>query len=246
MSLYYSCNPPCRFDGRVTGRPRAARLFVYPGNAVKTNVYVDGFNYYYGCFKSTPQYRAFKWLDLRSLCAALLPGDLIHRVNYFTAMVAAVSWDKNQPFRQETYIRALRTLPKTYVHLGNYQPVVKTGMPVNAPPGSGSRPERFRTWEEKGSDVNLATRLLIDAVDGDFEQALLLSNDSDLYEPIKIVKQKFGLPVVVLSPFPTLTIRLQRASSSWGLVDKSRLARHQLPRTIVDGKGRRITKQTSW
>jgi len=34
-----------------------------------TNVYVDGFNLYYGCLKGTP----YKWLDLGALCQALLP-----------------------------------------------------------------------------------------------------------------------------------------------------------------------------
>jgi hypothetical protein len=213
---------------------------------VKTNVYIDGFNFYYGCFKATPQYRAFKWLDLRKLSSAMLPNAQINRVHYFTAMVASVPWDPNQPLRQETYMRALRTLPKLYVHLGKFQPVVKTGVAINLQPGTVASPERFRTWEENGSDVNLATRLLMDAVDNDFEQAMVISNDSDLFEPIRIVKQKFRLSVVVVSPYPTLTIKLQRASTTWGVLDKSLLAKHQLPATVMDNKGRQITKPKSW
>ena len=33
--------------------------------------------------------------------------------------------------------------------------------------------------EEKGSDVNLATRLLIDGFKGEYEQAVVVSNDAD-------------------------------------------------------------------
>ncbi|HVH69249.1 MAG TPA: hypothetical protein VM716_15380 [Gemmatimonadales bacterium] len=36
---------------------------------MKTYVYVDGFNLYYGAVKGTP----FKWLDIRQLCQLLLP-----------------------------------------------------------------------------------------------------------------------------------------------------------------------------
>jgi hypothetical protein len=45
-----------------------------------TNVYVDGFNLYYGCLKGTP----YKWLDLGALCQVLLPPNKIQRIRYFT------------------------------------------------------------------------------------------------------------------------------------------------------------------
>ena len=37
--------------------------------------------------------------------------------------------------------------------------------------------------EEKGSDVNLASHLLLDAFRGDFDVAAILSNDSDWSHP---------------------------------------------------------------
>jgi hypothetical protein len=33
---------------------------------MKTNVYIDGFNRYYGCLNGTPH----KWLDLAAFCQA--------------------------------------------------------------------------------------------------------------------------------------------------------------------------------
>lgn len=50
-----------------------------------TNVYIDGFNLYYGCLKRSP----YKWLDLGSLCSQLLPQNDIKRIRYFTARVKA-------------------------------------------------------------------------------------------------------------------------------------------------------------
>jgi len=57
----------------------------YPFRLVPTNVYVDGFNLYYGCLRGTP----YKWLDLDALCRRLFPRDRINRIRYFTAIVSA-------------------------------------------------------------------------------------------------------------------------------------------------------------
>jgi hypothetical protein len=54
--------------------------------------------------------------------------------------------------------------------------------------------------EEKGSDVNLASHLLRDAYGRRFEVAVLVTNDSDLAEPVRIVAQEIGLPVGLLNP----------------------------------------------
>ena len=52
-----------------------------------TNVYVDGFNLYYGCLKGTPH----KWLDLEALCAVMMPTNDIKRIRYFTARGPALA-----------------------------------------------------------------------------------------------------------------------------------------------------------
>ena len=72
---------------------------------MQTNVYVDAFNVYYGCLRGS----AFKWLDLGALSRRLLPRDNIHRIRYFTALVAARPPTFRQPQRQQAYLRALRT-----------------------------------------------------------------------------------------------------------------------------------------
>ncbi len=53
---------------------------------MKTYVYIDAFNLYYGCVKNTP----YKWLDLSKLCAILLPQHHIERIKYFTARVKSL------------------------------------------------------------------------------------------------------------------------------------------------------------
>lgn len=82
----------------------------------RTNVYIDGFNLFYGALKGT----RYKWLDLEALCRHLLPKDSINRIRYFTARVSARPDDLQLPVRQDTYFRALATLPAVSVHLGEF------------------------------------------------------------------------------------------------------------------------------
>src|SRR5680860_684723 len=81
-----------------------------------TNVYIDGFNLYYGAVKGTP----YKWLDLEALCRRLLPKDDIKRIRYFTAKISARPGDPQQPQRQQIYLRAPRTLPLVSIHHGHF------------------------------------------------------------------------------------------------------------------------------
>ncbi len=57
----------------------------------------------------------------------------------------------------------------------------------------------FKT-EEKGSDVNLAVHLLNDAWLNKYECAVIISNDSDLAEPLRLIKQQNGKKIGLISP----------------------------------------------
>jgi len=72
-----------------------------------------------------------------------------------------------------------------------------------------------RVWktEEKGSDVALASHLLLDGFKGAYDAAAILSNDSDLIEPVRMVKAELGLPIGLLSPVQNPTPQLRAAAS---------------------------------
>ena len=150
---------------------------------MKTNVYIDGFNLYYGCLKGTPH----KWLDLAAFCQASFPPprNQINRIRYFTAHLTARPNDPLQLRRQQIYLRALRTLSHLTIHLGSY--VEKpTRMPLHPMPTTEPKTVQVMKSEEKGSDVNIATYLLVDAFDDEYETAVVVTNDSDLAEPIRL------------------------------------------------------------
>lgn len=163
---------------------------------MRTRVYVDGYNLYYACLKRSP----FKWLNPHSLAATQLPRNKIDKVRYFTARVSARPHDLDQPQRQQIYFRALESVPEIEIHLGHFLTYEVT-MPEAAAWAVGRyRGVRVVKTEEKGSDVNLATYLLMDAFDDLFDVAVIVSNDSDLKEPIAQVRNRFGKKVGLHSP----------------------------------------------
>ena len=119
-----------------------------------------------------------------------------------------------QRARQQTHLRALRTIPHLTIHLGSYLEK-PTRMPLHPPPAAVPKTVQVVKSEEKGSDVNLACYLLVDAFDDDYEAAVVVSNDSDLAEPIRLVRQKFGKKVLVMHPcshWRALSVELRRVA----------------------------------
>ena len=66
---------------------------------MKANIYIDGFNFYYGCISETP----YHWLNIAKLCQLLLPRDEIATIKYFTALVTPRPNDPEKLIRQERY-----------------------------------------------------------------------------------------------------------------------------------------------
>jgi uncharacterized LabA/DUF88 family protein len=194
----------------------------------KVTVYIDGFNLYYGALKSTP----YKWLDLSKLCQALLPSDTIQSIKYFTARVSALPTNPTSAHDQGLYIRALKTTPVT-IKYGHF---LTHSVPMYL---SGVTP-RKKVWvdktEEKGSDVNLASHLLRDAFLKQFEVAVLISNDSDLAEPVRIVSQELKFPVGIINPHQYHSKELQRYATFVKRIRQGDLIASQFPATVYDAK----------
>lgn len=216
---------------------------------MKTNVYIDGFNFYNGAVRGTP----FKWLDLGAMCAALLPGRSINRIRYFTASVVAFPHDPQAPTRQSIYLRALGTVPSLSIHKDGWfatRAVLLPQFPL-AIRGKSKRPQavQVQRLEEKRTDVDIATYLLTDCFDNDFEEAVVISNDSDLACPVEMVRMKYGKVIGVVNPHPAdkRSGHLQKAASyHYRTINRSVLAKCQFPATLVDQAGKTITKPSAW
>ena len=208
---------------------------------LRTIAYIDGFNLYYRALKGTPN----RWLDIRSLLQLVYPKNDFILIRYFTALVQPLPHDLDQPKRQQTYLRALRTLPEVRLHFGQF-----TCHTVRLPLAStlGSKKPKYakvvRT-EEKGSDVSLAANLVNDAHNGAFEAAIVVTNDSDLIEPIKLVTSQVGLPVGVLNPCKQPAGGLKAASSFYTVMRRNAPSKCHFPLQLNDRHGS-FTKPAAW
>lgn len=231
---------------------------------LRTHIYVDGFNLYYGALKNTK----YKWLDIYKLCERILSKhNQIEGIHYFTARVSPAPNDPDKPYRQQTYIRALREispgftvvygqfsrhlvqvplaaadlskLPQGTIVSKNYHQSDINKQLVSSDHNIGPRVDIVKT-EEKGSDVNLAIHLLNDAWLDRFDCAVVISNDSDLAGAISLAKQRKKI-VGVLTPQSRPTKLLREKSDFVKVISERYLKKSQLPEEI--GK---IKKPKAW
>lgn len=164
------------------------------------SVYFDGLNLYRRLLSRRPEH---KWVDLEALAERVLPEYDIIRISYFTAVIKALPGaDPSSPQRQQAYLRALESLPRTSVYLGKFR-VDKRVMPLHPTElDENGLPKRVvvKKTEEKGSDVALASRLLVDAMRGDADIYVVCTNDSDLVMPMRLVQEELGRDLGLLSP----------------------------------------------
>jgi NYN domain len=194
---------------------------------MRVGVYVDGFNLYYGarglCGRGTPGWR---WLDVRALAASLLrhaawQNATIERVTYCTAVIDGAT-NPSGHADQDVYLKALlasgtvdhiehgyyvsrvKSAPLAVKDLKGRPVLVRSGWPVAVHDSAGT-PVRdagfmvsYAYREEKGSDVNVASHLLLDVLDRTVDAAVVISNDSDLRFPIHEARQR--VPVGTVNP----------------------------------------------
>lgn len=217
---------------------------------MSSNIYIDGFNLYYA-IKNTK----YKWLNLSALCTRLLPSSNIQKIYYFTAKVKSLPHDPSAPVRQATYLRALKTLPVVEIHdeghfvqwprlFPQYPLAYKNPKYPIKPPQA----VQILKAEEKGSDVNLASYLLKDCFEDNFDDAVVISNDSDLAKPVEIVVNHCAKPVKVINPNRREYLSRELtdvASSFYPTINMSAYRNSQFNNTLTDSTGA-FTKPSTW
>jgi uncharacterized LabA/DUF88 family protein len=148
--------------------------------------------------------------------------------------------DQSKAVRQQTYIRALTTIPDIEIFLGSFQ-----SHPVRRPLAGGGGSVVVTDMKEKGSDVNLATELLVDAFENAFDVAAVISNDSDLVAPIRAVRTRIGKPVGIINPHPRPSAELRKCCSFYKEIRTWQLASALLPDNLTDDHGE-IHKPVRW
>ena len=177
-----------------TERPPTGGFFISKARKMRTIVYIDGFNFYFGVLRNTP----YKWLDIvdlvKHICYVQNPSIEIITVKFFTAPVitrVATKGD-NALHSQNTYHKALLNRhPEVIEIIKGYYLLEKGNPPRHKNPVD--KLDRVEIWklEEKQTDVNIALHLYRDAVLSNCEHSVLVSSDSDLEPALAFLKQDY-------------------------------------------------------
>lgn len=179
--------------------------------------YIDGFNVYHAlndvfCYKPDqpriPEnrcylYRKYKWLNYHKLAESVVrKRDVIAGIFFFTTY-AKWKWDQDKgiAFRHKQYVRALQTEKIEVIH-GRFM-----AREERCPKCREYYPDHV----EKRTDVNIALKLLGDAIDDLYDKALIISADSDLLPTISAVhKYAPGKQVGVMFPIRRTSFDLRQ------------------------------------
>jgi hypothetical protein len=222
--------------------------------------YIDGFNFYFLRQKFQPQY---KWLNPKALADLIVPtGTTVSAVKYYTADVSG-KLDADAPKRQQALLAAFKTVPEIEIYKGRFLSSQKWSKLVQPPQ---AKPDTY-VWnvphpilayvhktEEKGSDVNLGAHLVRDAFTDTFDIAYILTNDTDLVEPIRIVSEEVGKQVCIVAPcrprhgskIPIPSPSLANVSHFVHYIDDTELAASLFP-PILNRLGKKpIVRPATW
>ena len=219
--------------------------------------YIDGFDFYDLALKAKPQY---KWLNPKALADGIVHDDTtVACVKYFSARVSE-EISKSAHKNHNRYLRALMTISAIDIILGKFVVREKS---VTLTPEEQHSLNRIKVIasiaEEKRTDVNLASHLIYDACNDNFDIAYVITNDTDFVEPIKMVKEVIGKPIVIVAPrsliidekknkFGTSVpdSKLKNAASETYFINDSLLGDSQFPDEIHQKNGKIIRKPQDW
>jgi uncharacterized LabA/DUF88 family protein len=199
----------------------------------RLNVYVDGFNLYFGIVEAG--FNNCKWLDIHLLAKNIKgTSHSLNETKYFTSRI---NNNLEKQRRQNTYLDALGTTP-VLIEYGQFR-----SQPMTCSQCS-------HVWydsKEKMTDVNIATSLIIDAFRNVYDIAFLISGDSDLVPPVNAIRSHFPQKEVwVIFPPKRDSNALKKAASNSFILGKGKLTQSQLPNSITTKYGIILNKPTEW
>ena len=199
--------------------------------------YIDGFNLYFGL--RSKGWQKYYWLDLVNMSRSLLkPDQSLKDCHYFTARIKSSNYSNQSIAKQNIWLDALKSRPDIVCHFGRYLVQSIKCNYCNS------------TWmkhEEKMTDVNIATRLIVDAYEDRYDTALIVSGDSDLVPPIQYISEKFpDKRIVVVFPPDRHSKYLKKIAHSYMPLGEDKLRNNLLPDEITGEGGFVLKRPAAW
>jgi uncharacterized LabA/DUF88 family protein len=209
---------------------------------------VDGFNLYHSLCSATDQgaFTPLKWLDLHSMCRALLPSigvdASLASIDYFTALPGHLAISNPARLeRHRVYMRALTAMrnPIIRMHFGRIR---RQTIRMQA---HDSEIKAF-VWREKGTDVALAARLMALGHKAACDLAVIVSGDTDYAILPVIFRETFGLDLIFALPFGRASSELADLAPGSLLLSPELYQSCQLPEMVRLPSGRYLHKPREW
>lgn len=235
---------------------------------LRTRIYIDGYNLYYGCLKGT----VFKWLNpvalfencvLPSISATVNQAPLNSAldpvaIKFFTAPILeqAAKADDSRKCQEQYHSALCKHEPGRIETIKGYYSLTKTRVKCTDPDDPKKWPrdcESTEVWklEEKQSDVNLALHALKDALLEGIEHVVVVTNDTDIAPALEMLRKHTTAVVGLVIP-TTDDARIPNNSlcqhAHWvrSNITPAELARSQFPRVVAPSARRPAVKPESW
>lgn len=195
--------------------------------------YLDGFNFYFGL--RTRGWDRFLWLDPVLLLKNLLrDGQVLVGVKYFTARLSGPG---SKWLQQKVFLEAIEGGDRCSLHFGQYQDELrrcsKCGFECLVP-------------NEKMTDVNIATEILVDGFQNTFDEAILVSGDGDLAPALLKLRGIPGKRIIVAFPPRRSSRLLQQAAHAYFTIGRRKLAASQMPDHVIKPNGIILERPQDW
>jgi len=197
--------------------------------------YIDGLNLYNGLKKA--KLRSYYWLDLEKLTNSLsIKNQKILKIKYFTSMVSS-SFDQLKFNRQQSYMKALKTIKNLRIFFGRHQ---RSTIRCN------NCKHIIKNFNEKMTDVNIATEMLKDAFNNECNVQVLISGDSDLIPICSTIRKLQNTTLIIYFPPKRQTDRMKKCCHSWYSIFIKNIKNSQFPNPVIDRNGNKIIKPAYW
>jgi uncharacterized LabA/DUF88 family protein len=200
-------------------------------------VYIDGFNVYFGLKESG--WTRYYWLDYPALAERLAhqlreENTQLVGTKYFTSRISSPEAKRK---RQTVYLEALESRGNIEIYYGNYR--------ESHYECSGCHRPNY-VPNEKQTDVNIATQMLIDGFQNNFDTAILIGGDSDLVPPLDVVRRQLNKRVVCVFPPRRISKELQKVCNGFLHLGEVDLKHNQLPDQITKADGYVLERPAFW
>ena len=199
----------------------------------RVSVYIDGFNLYFGMVEAG--FNHCKWLNVEKLVKSYLTvNQELVAIKFFTSRI---SHNPQKQKRQTIYLEALETTSVKIIY-GLYK--AKNIECENCG-------HNWFVSNEKMTDVNIATHLIIDAFKDKYDTAILISGDSDLVPPIKAVHENFPQKnISVFFPPNRHNNTVAGAAKGSQIIGRKKLVDSQFDNQVEKANGFILHKPIEW